>query len=275
MFAVKLLRQMDVSTKRAAICYFLERDVRHDRLVKADENLIGLDERGDALELLRRSGKPQDGLVSRYLNRPISRAVTAQLLKYPITPSGWTLFILIFPIGGALLFLRGTYSAIVAGMILFQLYSALDGCDGEIARIKHLESESGRRLDSWCDIGSNILLAFALGLGLGGSFAAEGAIAGVLIALNEFVLAQNKTAPVKDASPIYPRHRAMWEKSGIGFLGDKVIWWLVQLTKRDVAILFFLFLALVGRPAWILHLLGATAAISLGLALKARRATNS
>ena len=98
----------------------------------------------------------------------------------------------------------------------------------------------------------------------------EGAIAGVLIALNEFALAQNKTAPVKDASPIYPRHRAMWEKSGIGFLGDKVIWWLVQLTKRDVAILFFLFLALAGRPAWILHLLGATAAISLGLALNAK-----
>lgn len=237
--------------------------------MKAEESLRSPKERGDAIELLRQSGKPQDGLVSRYLNRPISRAVTRQLLKYPITPNAWTLFILIFPFAGALLFLKGTYAPIVGGMILFQLYSALDGCDGEIARLKNLASESGRRLDSLCDISSNILLAVALGWGLKGYFAVEGAIVGLLIALNEFILAQGKTPTAVDSGPVYARHRALWEKSGLGFLGDKLVWWLIQLTKRDVAILFFLFLAIAGFPGWILHLLGATAAISLGLALRA------
>ena len=39
---------------------------------------------------LRGSGKSQDGFVSRYLNRPISRVVTRLLLRFPTTPNAWT-----------------------------------------------------------------------------------------------------------------------------------------------------------------------------------------
>ena len=52
------------------------------------------------------------------------------------------------------------------------------------------------------------------------------------------------------------------------FFGEKFASWLIQLTKRDVAMLFFVFLAAIGQPAWILHLLFAVTAISLALALK-------
>ena len=54
-------------------------------------------------------------------------------------------------------------------------------------------------------------------------------------------------------------------------LGEKFTWWLIQLTKRDVAVLFFVFLAAIGQPAWILHLLFGVTAISLALALNAQR----
>src|SRR5439155_6395 len=50
--------------------------------------------------LLRGSGKSRDGFVSRYLNRPISRAVSQLLLKTPMTPNLWTLLITILPVIG-------------------------------------------------------------------------------------------------------------------------------------------------------------------------------
>ena len=54
---------------------------------------------------------------------------------------------------------------------------------------------------------------------------------------------------------LYPRHRELVERSGMLFFGEKFASWLIQLTKRDVAMLFFVFLAALGHPAWILHLL--------------------
>ncbi len=224
--------------------------------------------------LLRGSGKSQDGLVSRYLNRPISRALSRLLLRFPVTPSGWTLAIILLPLLGAVLLAQGDYPSVVLGLLLYQLYSIFDGCDGEIARAKYLESPGGRQLDTWCDLGGNLLLALSLGYGLASSYFAEGVIVALLLATNEFILALpaiGEPLPVQGDSPVYPRHQQMVQRSGLLILGPRVAWWLLQLTKRDVALLFFLFLALAGQPAWILHLLGAVALISSGLALRARR----
>jgi CDP-L-myo-inositol myo-inositolphosphotransferase len=92
------------------------------------------------------------------LNRPVSRLVTRLLLRFPTTPNGWTLLIFAIPIVASLILLHGTYWALLWGLVLFQIFSVLDGCDGEIARAKFLESERGRRLDDLFDILSNILL---------------------------------------------------------------------------------------------------------------------
>jgi threonine/homoserine/homoserine lactone efflux protein len=54
---------------------------------------------------LRGSGKSQDGLVSRYLNRPISRMVTRLLLQFLTTPNAWTLLIFPIPIIAVILML--------------------------------------------------------------------------------------------------------------------------------------------------------------------------
>ena len=234
---------------------------------------------------LRGSGKSQDGFVSRYLNRPISRALTRLLLRFPVTPNGWTWGIFPIPIVAALVLAEGNYGSFVWGLVLFQVFSILDGCDGEIARAKFMESERGRQLDDLFDVLSNILLVLGLGFGLSHAhprfswlFVAEGIAAAGLIALNEWQLARRKPAPVVElkndslGGALYPRHRELVARSGVLVFGEKFASLLIQLTKRDVAVLFFVLLAMVGLPAVILHLLFAVTTVSLVLALKARSA---
>jgi CDP-L-myo-inositol myo-inositolphosphotransferase len=220
--------------------------------------------------------KPQDGFVSRYLNRPISRGVSRILLKFPIHPNAWTISIFALPLIACFFLIRGDYGGVVTGAAIFQLYSVLDGCDGEIARAKGLESKFGERLDHVCDFLASLLFVIALGFGLYRPI--EGIACAALIAGNEFLLnmGQSRADAVepKSGDLFYPRHREMIDQSGLGNF-EGVIWWIAQFTKRDVVTLFFLLLAIVNLAPWILHLWTAFAAASLvfsGIALaKSRR----
>ena len=222
-------------------------------------------------------GKPQDGWVSRHLNRPISRLVTRLLLRFPITPNAWTLSITPLPIVGAYLIAQGDYAASILATLLYQLYSILDGCDGEIARAKHLESAFGQRLDRWCDIGGSILLVVAAGMGASkgvGGYFIEGLIGAALIFSNELWLARREGLPAPVAADsieeiTYTRHRHLVSDSGLLFFGEGFARFLLQLTKRDVGILIFVLLALLHQVPWIVHLLTGTAAITLALSVRA------
>jgi phosphatidylglycerophosphate synthase len=211
--------------------------------------------------------KPQDGFVSRFLNRPISRRITSFLLKFPIYPNGWTISIFVLPLVAGAFLIRGDYVSIVIGAAIFQVFSILDGCDGEIARAKNLESKFGERLDYFCDFTASLLYVLTLGLGLHRS--REGAVCAVLITANELFLRVGKNKMVAGSSAshqsFYARHRAMIGHSGLLNFGERFVWWLFQLTKRDMAILFFLMLALLGLADWILHLWTMVAGASLVL----------
>ncbi|MEO5755172.1 MAG: CDP-alcohol phosphatidyltransferase family protein [Chthoniobacterales bacterium] len=225
--------------------------------------------------LLRKSGKSQDGLVSRFINRPFSREITRLLLKTPITPSAWTLAIFFLQVAGALLLFRGDRGSIILGLGFFQFYSILDGCDGEIARAKYLSSPRGAQLDTWCDTVGHLLMVVSLGFGLGRQipfYFYESLIVAGLIFTTELLLAApagSARSAVESESALYPRHQKMMAASGLVARGGRVLGWLVQFTKRDVAVLFFLILGILGWPAWILHLLGVVAAFSLLLGWKA------
>ena len=209
--------------------------------------------------------KPQDGFVSRFLNRPISRRVTSILLKFPLRPNTWTISIFVLPLIASVFFLRGDYVSVVIGAAIFQLFSVLDGCDGEIARAKNLESKFGERLDYLCDFAASLLYVLALGLGLHRS--SEGIVCAILITTNELLLraGKSKTSVVSSTfhESFYTRHRAMIGHSGLLNLGERFVWWLFQLTKRDMAILVFLLLALLGLADWILNLWTVVAGASL------------
>ncbi|MBA2585326.1 MAG: CDP-alcohol phosphatidyltransferase family protein [Chthoniobacterales bacterium] len=221
---------------------------------------------------LRRVGKPQDGIVSKFINRPLSRPITRLLLKFPIAPTTWTLSISALPFLSCVLLLRGDYAGILIGVAVYQLSSMLDGCDGEIARAKYLESKRGGRVDDFCDLMGGFFFMTGLGFGLGhahGSafYAVEGILWVLIMAANEFLLRiaklETNLGSTDLTGALYPRHRQLIEHSGVLFFGERFVWWLLQLTKRDVGILFFLVLALAGLAPWILHLSLAIAAPGL------------
>jgi Phosphatidylglycerophosphate synthase len=200
--------------------------------------------------------KPQDGFVSRFLNRPISRRITRFLLKFPIHPSAWTISIFVLPLIASVFFVRGDYVSVIVGAAIFQVFSVLDGCDGEIARAKNLESKFGEHLDNSCDFLASLLYVLALGLGLHRSV--EGIVCGSFITANEWLLRGGK-GKMSFASSIlhesfYMRHHGMIGHSGLLNLGERFVWWIFQLTKRDMAVLVFFVLALLGLADWILHL---------------------
>jgi 1L-myo-inositol 1-phosphate cytidylyltransferase / CDP-L-myo-inositol myo-inositolphosphotransferase len=221
--------------------------------------------------------KPQDGFVSRFLNRPISSRITRLLVKLPIHPTAFTASIFVLPLVAGVFLLRGDYISILTGAVIFQVFSILDGCDGEIARAKDLESKFGERLDNLCDFLGSLIYVLALGSGL--HHFKEGVVCALLITANELVLRWGTGAKWVASEDFhesfYARHHGMIGHSGLLDLGERFVWWLFQLTKRDVAIFVFFVLALLNMAIWILHLwtiaAGATLVIS---AIATARAAN-
>src|SRR5437899_10530787 len=85
--------------------------------------------------------KPQDGFVSRFLNRPISRRVTSVLLKFPIHPSTWTISIFVLPLIASVFLVRCDYFSIVIGASIFQVFSILDGLVVVMSHVSNLVSK--------------------------------------------------------------------------------------------------------------------------------------
>lgn len=121
------------------------------------------DRRDARAALFRSLFKPTDGMVSRYLNRRISMTVTRLLLSTPVTPNQMTFVAALFGIAGIALAWPGGRWQLVLAALLVQTQSVLDGCDGEIARLKHLRSWIGEWLDQVFDDFVNIAFLVAVG----------------------------------------------------------------------------------------------------------------
>jgi phosphatidylglycerophosphate synthase len=86
----------------------------------------------------------------------MSRAISRRLAPWPITPNQITCFSIALGVAGALLLLQPTYAFGLLGCALFLASTIIDGCDGEIARLKFQESPQGAKLDV---IGDNLVHA--------------------------------------------------------------------------------------------------------------------
>ncbi len=109
--------------------------------------------------------KPVDGVVSRNFNRHISLFISRLLVNTPITPNMMTGVTFLFALAATLIAAQGGYAATLVGAILMQLNSILDGCDGELARVRFQGSKLGQWLDTVGDDLSNVLFWAALGFG--------------------------------------------------------------------------------------------------------------
>ena len=89
-----------------------------------------------------------DGIVSRHLNRRLSRPLAAAAARTPLTPNGATFLTLAFSLGAGALVALGWQ---VAGGIGIQLASVIDGVDGDLARLTGRTSRFGAALDAIAD----------------------------------------------------------------------------------------------------------------------------
>uniref|UniRef100_A0A7C4W422 CDP-alcohol phosphatidyltransferase family protein n=1 Tax=Geoglobus ahangari TaxID=113653 RepID=A0A7C4W422_9EURY len=106
--------------------------------------------------------KSHDGIVSRLLNRRISLRISKILAERNVTPNQISFFSFFLSILGSALFLLDTYLATLIAGIIIQLHSIIDGCDGEIARLKFMESKYGAWLDGVLDRYADFITVFCI-----------------------------------------------------------------------------------------------------------------
>lgn len=121
-----------------------------------------------ASDIVRATGKAGDGLVSRWLNRPVSQRISAFLLDaFPaIRPIHVTLFNALLALAMVPILVLGGHAGLILGGIMFHAASVLDGVDGEMARATWRSSPQGATLDSIIDIATNLLFVTGLTINL-------------------------------------------------------------------------------------------------------------
>ncbi len=113
--------------------------------------------------LMRDQGrKTRDGPVSRHLNRPVSRWMSRYLVRTMVTPNQISLLSWMLSCVAAGVMAMSGYPALAIGGVLAQLASIIDGCDGEIARLKRSQSEFGGWFDAVLDRYADAVLLFGL-----------------------------------------------------------------------------------------------------------------
>jgi phosphatidylglycerophosphate synthase len=128
--------------------------------------------------LLRTLKGPLDGFVDRYFNRKCSRWLTLWLLQTSLSPNAITVLATAVGLLASGAFAVGGYSMGILGAVLFQMAAILDCCDGEVARLKFLESPLGEQLDIILD--NLVHIAIFAGIAWGASRTGWGAWALVL-----------------------------------------------------------------------------------------------
>ncbi len=115
--------------------------------------------------LLRALVKDTDGFMAKHVERPISLSISRRLAATPLTPNQMTLISVAIGLLGAPFFLSSQAHWQTLGALLFLAHSILDGCDGELARLKFKESRWGGILDFWGDnvVHSAIFACMAIG----------------------------------------------------------------------------------------------------------------
>jgi len=101
------------------------------------------------------------------LVRHLSYRLTPALVRLPVTANQITAASLVAGLGCAWCYMQGGRVWALGGSALFILCYVLDNCDGEIARLKGLQSDFGMRLDSFADWLVHTAFFIALGIGIG------------------------------------------------------------------------------------------------------------
>jgi 1L-myo-inositol 1-phosphate cytidylyltransferase / CDP-L-myo-inositol myo-inositolphosphotransferase len=140
--------------------------------------------------LLQSLSKPdEDGFVARYLNRPASRRISEILVRTSISPNGISLLSFAVGIIGAVMFCLGGYTwTILAGLVI-QLSSIVDGCDGEVARLRFQSSKFGGWFDTILDRYTDTAIVAGVSFGYWLAHPHAAVWLGAIFALTGFIMA--------------------------------------------------------------------------------------
>jgi phosphatidylglycerophosphate synthase len=223
--------------------------------------------------LLRSLIKDTEGFMSRHFDRRISLAISRRLAGTRVTPNMMTILSVAIGVFGALFFLNPGPLWQTAGALCFVLHSIVDGCDGELARLRFQESRWGGLLDFWGDnlvhfaVYSAIAVGWSRAIGAGwplwfGAFAILGNLASA-----SFVHLQTMRA-ARAARQEGPLFTSVSQRSTrLSRVAD-------ELSRRDF-IYLVLILSAFGKAHWFLVMAAVGAPIYflvlVGLALSERR----
>lgn len=131
---------------------------RHDATTPA--------ERKAAVTMLLRilTKADEDSPVSKYIYRPVSKPLTRMLLHTSITPNQVTVVVGIIGLIGCFLTALPGQAMLIWGAGLVFASGILDGCDGEIARLKITSSPLGAWLDTIVDEITSVAYFIAIGI---------------------------------------------------------------------------------------------------------------
>lgn len=101
-------------------------------------------------ELFAELPQDSDGYLARF-DRKLSMTLSRRLIRTSVLPNHITTLSLILGLLGAALLVRGPYAMEVFGALLLWSGCILDGCDGEVARLKFLATPAGGLYDVIAD----------------------------------------------------------------------------------------------------------------------------
>ena len=210
-------------------------------------------------DTLRATAKASDGPVSRWLNRPVSRLISALLLRLPgIRPIHATLGTVILAAAMFAALLIGGEAGLIAGGLLFHAASVFDGVDGEIARATFRTSRAGAVLDRVVDVATNFL--FILGVTVGSRCARPAGAAGRRLGAGAVPPGVGRDQLVGRARRPAVQHggrQAALSRQLSGTAYARLIGFLTIVTSRDFFALLFALLILAGVPMAILYIFAA------------------
>lgn len=212
--------------------------------------------------LLRGLVKEAEGFMSRHVERRISLALTRRLASTRVTPNAMTLVSVGVGLLGAPFFLSSAPASQLTGALLLLSHSILDGCDGELARLKFQESRVGSLLDFWGD--NMVHVAIMASIAVGWSRAVDalwplalGAVAVTSVLLTAGFVYRRTRQPTAVAGPLFPpggRHGASRWARMADLLARRDFIYLVVLLAAAGKSSWFLVLAAVGTPIFLLAL---------------------
>lgn len=200
--------------------------------------------------LLRSLVKDTDGFMARHVERPISLQIARRLAATAITPNQITMVSVAIGLFGAPFFLSALWPWQTIGALLFLAHSILDGCDGELARLRFQESRWGGVLDFWGDNVVHIVTFACMAAGWSLSAAASWPLllgaAAVLGNLGSAAFVYWQLMRVKDDSgPLF---------TSVSTTPDRRLARLLDAASRRDFIYLVLILALLGKSNWFLLL---------------------